>query len=214
MRLVFLGFAVLLLTACSRPLAPGERALAEDIFGGGLASDQVRIAAGFGVVPAPAPRPLPPKSDTIEPRPGVCDRVAPAGPDGPPPAWAIYQTVHVARAFYRDDVMPGWPDQVLLPQVLILAHELVHVWQWQNRRLTGYRPLRAGVESLFNLDPYFYVPEPGAGFLEYGFEQQAALVEDYICYGVFDPENPRRAELRKILEPHFRVARIDEILRR
>lgn len=205
---------VVALTACARPLAPGERALAEDIFGDGFESRKVRIAAGLGVVPAPAPLPLPPKSDSIELRPGVCDRVTPTGPTGPPPAWAIYQTVHVARTFYREELMPGWPDQILLPQVLILAHELVHVWQWQNRDRTGYRPLRAAVESLLNLDPYFYIPEPGAGFLEYGFEQQAALVEDYFCFGVFDPKNPRRAELRAILAPHFQVGRIDDLLAR
>lgn len=202
------------LAACARPLAPGERALANDIFGDGIQVEKVRVAAGFGVVPAPAPRPLPPKTAGIAPRPGVCDRVAPTGPSGPPPAWAIYQTVHVARAFYRDDVMPGWPEQILLPEVLILAHELVHVWQWQNRDITGYRPLQAGLESLINLDPYFYVPDAGASFLDYGFEQQAALVEDFICYGMFDPQNPRRSALGDLLAPHIQVERINAVLAR
>lgn len=195
-------------------MAEGERAFARDFFGGGLKTENIRVAAGFGVAPSSELRPLPPESRTIKPQPGLCDRVAPSGPDGPPPAWALYNTVHVTREYYREDTLPGWPDKILLPQALILAHELVHVWQWQNRGRTGYRPAKAGLESLLNLDPYFYVPDADAGFLEYGFEQQASLVEDYFCYGLFDTENPRRAQLRKILAPYFRVTRIDALLAR
>ncbi len=173
----------------------------------------MRVANGFrGDAPAEQ-RQLPPKRD-IEPRPGLCDRVAPAPREGPPPAWALYNTVHFSREFYRDDVLPGWPDQILLPQALIMVHELVHVWQWQNRAVTGYRPVKAGFESVLNMDPYFYVPEEGAGLLEYGYEQQAALLEDYFCYGIFDPQHARRAELREILAPYFRMDRIDEVLDR
>lgn len=93
-----------------------------------------------------------------------------------------------------------------------MGHELVHVWQWQNRVRTGYRPLRAAMESVLNMDPYFYVPEPGAGLLSYGFEQQAALLEDYLCYALYDPHNARRADLRGILAPHFPLGRLDRAL--
>jgi len=208
------GFILLLLSACARPLAPGEAALANDIFGDDLDVSKVRVAAGFGLGPQPEPKPLPPRKGKIKPRPGVCDRVAPQGPTGPPPAWALYNQISFSREFYREDVALNWPNQILLPQTLIMAHELVHVWQWQNRGRTGYRPAKAGLESFLNLDPYFYVPDEGAGFLEYGFEQQAALLEDYLCYGMFDQKNPRRAKLRTILAPHFRVDRIDEVLAR
>ena len=208
----YLALALLIfLAACSRPLATGERALARDLFGPGLDVDRVRVARGFSALPNADRLPELPQVTAIEPRPGICDRVAPSGPDGPPPAWALYNKVHFSREFYRDDVTPGWPGKFLIPQVLIMAHELVHVWQWQNRGRTGYRPARAGLESLLNRDPYFYLPDDGAGFLEYGFEQQATMVEDYFCYGLFDPDNPRRAKLRRILAPHFRVDRLDEI---
>ena len=101
-----------------------------------------------------------------------------------------------------------------MPHSLIMAHELVHVWQWQKRRITGYRPAKAGLESVLNIDPYFYQAGDDAKFLNYGFEQQAALVEDYLCYGLFDPDNPRRAKIRTILEPHFRMDRLDAALKR
>ena len=214
MRIACLLLALLLAACSSRPLAEGERRFVEDVFGSGMRADRIRVAAGFGVTPEPPERPLPEKQERIAPRPGICDRVSPTPPEGPPPAWALYDTMHFSREFYREDVLPGWPEQVLLPQVLILAHEMMHVWQWQNRRLTGYRPAKAAVESLVNSDPYFYVPGEGGGFLEYGYEQQATLLEDFICYGIFDPENPRRAKLRGILAPYFRVGRIDAILAR
>ncbi|MDJ0825562.1 MAG: hypothetical protein QNJ16_08675 [Rhodobacter sp.] len=214
MRLALL-LAALLLAGCARPLAEGERAFAADLFGDGLDLEQTRVAQGLGVFPATTrAKPLPKVSGKIEPRPGVCDRVETGLEPGPPPAFAVRNRVHVMSDFYRADTMPGWPDTVLLPQALIMAHELVHVWQWQNRAVTGYRPGSAALESLTNADPYFYVPEPGAGFLEYGYEQQAALIEDYLCYALFDPKAPRRAELRTLLAPYFALDRLDAALAR
>ncbi len=213
LRLIPGLLALCLLAACGRPLAEGERAFVGDVFGDSLDPGRVRIARGFGGASATVEdKPLPPKTEKIAPRPGVCDRTAPDPPVGPPPAWALYNRVHVVAEFYRADTLPGWPNQVLLPQALIMVHELVHVWQWQNRARTGYRPLKAVLESFLNRDPYYYVPDDGAGLLEYGFEQQASLLEDYFCYGLFDPGNPRRARLRGILAPHFDVDRIDEAL--
>ena len=209
-----LSICLFVLTACGRPLAEGERAFVTDVFGDGLDANTVRVAKGFSGSTKASPEPLPPKVDRIEPRPGICDRVSPDPPEGPPPAWALYDQVHLTGEFYREDTLPGWPDQVLLPQALIMAHELVHVWQWQNRKITGYRPAKAALESFTNRDPYFYVPQPGEGFLKYGYEQQASLLEDYFCYGIFDPDNPRRAVRRGVLAPYFEVDRIDTVLAR
>ena len=208
----WLGILLLLgLAACGRPLAEGERAMAADMFGDSLDLDRIRVKSGF--------RGAPPTVDSVltageppEVTPGLCDRVAPAAKKSLPAAWVLYNTVHFTKLFYRTDTAPDWPNQILMPHLFVLGHELVHVWQWQNRRLTGYRPMKAAVEALLNRDPYFYVPDPGAGFLEYGYEQQGALLEDYLCYAVFDPENARRASIRTILSPHFQMDRIDTIL--
>lgn len=214
MRYLLALTVLFVLSACAgRPLAEGERALAQDIFYEDLDLDRVRVKSGFRGAPASEDAPLP-EVQQIAPRPGVCDRVAPSAPQGPPPGWALYNTIHFSKEWYREDVAPGWPGTVLLPQTLIMAHELVHVWQWQNRDRTGYRPAKAGLESVFNLDPYFYVPDESAGLLEYGFEQQAALLEDYMCYGLFDAANPRRAKLRVILAPYFNMDAFDTALAR
>jgi len=211
---VFLALALVLLAACARPLTTGERAFSQDIFGETLNPDSMRIAAGLGLTPPPPPRALPPVSGALKPRPGICDRV-PQGPrTEPPPAFSLFQTVHLGRPYYRADAAPGWPARVLLPQALLLAHEMTHVWQWQNRALTGYRPVLAALESILDLDPYYYGSDDAAGFLGFGYEQQAALVEDYVCYALLDPKAPRRAELRAVLAPVFPIDRLDVTLNR
>ncbi|WP_133176149.1 hypothetical protein [Pelagivirga sediminicola] len=212
------GFAALAiicalaLSSCARPLTPNERAFAADVLGPGLDVEKVRIARGFTPLP-----PAPPEPDTSDLYPviaenqisGLCDRTSPEPRSGPPPGWALWSRVHMSREFYRADLAPDWPRSTRFPQALVLAHELVHVWQWQHRRVTGYRPARAAFESLINMDPYFYVPGPDASFLRFGFEQQAALLEDYVCYALYDPAAPRRAELRRLLAPYFPVDRLD-----
>ncbi len=206
---------LLALAACTRPLAPGEKALAEDMFGPTIDTSRIRVTEGLGLKPLPRPKPLPPTGGKIERRPGLCDRTAPdTGPPEPPPAFAVYDRIHMMPEFYHAEIMPGWPKRLRIPEVLIFSHELVHVWQWQNRKRTGYFPARAALESLTNKDPYFYVPDNESQFLAYGFEQQAALFEDYMCYLIFDPEAPRRAEIRKILAPYFTLDRLETAMGR
>lgn len=53
-----------------------------------------------------------------------------------------------------------------------LAHELTHVWQYLALRRTGPELLA----SRF----YRYRLDPARVFLSYGYEQQAAIVEDYV----------------------------------
>ncbi|MFD0858235.1 hypothetical protein [Roseovarius aquimarinus] len=209
--------ALAALAACSRPMTENERRFAADIIGPTLDMDRVRIARGFTLIPPPPETPvmsdLYPVVDenTVT---GLCTRAAPEPRSGPPPGWALWNRVHFSREFYRADLAAGWPEAARFPQGLVLAHELVHVWQWQNRRITGYRPARAALESIMNMDPYFYVPGEGASLLEFAYEQQAALLEDYLCHALYDPEAPRRAELRPLLAPWFPVDRLDAALRR
>lgn len=207
--------AVLVLAGCAvRPLTPNERAFAADVIGPALDTDKVRVAESMGLTPLPAssPRPSEPLLVRSAPRKGFCDRTAPEAVSGPPPAWALYNRVHLVPEIYHPDLAAGWPEAARLPEALVLAHELVHVWQWQNRRRTGYHPVRAGLEGFLRRDPYFYVPEDRSRFLDYGYEQQAALLEDYLCYALYDPANPRRVELRRILSPYFPLDRLDRRL--
>lgn len=202
------------LSACSRPLTPNERRFADDVIGPTLNKDAVRVSQGFGFAPPPRTPAEPVNAHPVgsEIHPGFCDRTAPQAPSGPPPAWAVYNRISLTAPIYQPDTATDWPHVAQFPQALIMAHEMVHVWQWQNRGRTGYRPMRAALESVLNMDPYFYVPDSESGLLNYGFEQQAALLEDYMCYALYDPKNPRRAALRPILTPYFPLDRLDAAL--
>jgi hypothetical protein len=63
-------------------------------------------------------------------------------------------------------------ETVTLLQRAHLAHELTHVWQYLALRRTGLELL----SSRF----YRYRLDPARVFLSYGYEQQAAIVEDYV----------------------------------
>ena len=54
---------------------------------------------------------------------------------------------------YRGDMVEGWPEVLPLADAMLLAHEMVHAWQWQNRDLTGYHPLKAAFEHVGSADP-------------------------------------------------------------
>ncbi|MCZ4351602.1 hypothetical protein O4H61_03655 [Roseovarius aestuarii] len=206
------ALACLALAGCSRPLTPNEQRFAADVLGPGLNTDVVRVSQGLGLAVPPETPAEAPNAHVVgsEIHPGFCDRTAPQAPSGPPPAWALYDRISLTAPIYQPDTATQWPHAAQFPQALIMAHELVHVWQWQNRARTRYRPMRAALESVFNLDPYFYVPDRASGLLSYGYEQQAALLEDYLCYALYDPTNPRRDMLRPILSPHFPLDRLDQ----
>jgi hypothetical protein len=152
-----------------------------------------------------APEPL----RTVPVRPALAcqDRIwpRPKGPTtrGMTTAMAIFQNVHFRDRWYRPDFLAGWPETLPLAQAMLFAHEMVHVWQWQNRAVTGYHPLRAALEHVGSPDPYQFDTATSAPFLSYGYEQQGAIVEEFVCCLALDPEAPRTARLRAMLEPHF-----------
>jgi hypothetical protein len=193
------------LAACSRPLTTAEEAFAEDLFGDELDTSKVRVAQGLGLVPVyqTAPKSVTLVQGTDE----ACLRVPQPRGAQPPQAFALGNRVHFETGLYSSDMVMEWPGRLRIPQAVIFAHELVHVWQWQNRELTGYSPARAVAESWQLADPYF--SEGRGAFFTFGYEQQAALVEDYMCFAFANPDHPRRDELRAILAPVFDLDRFD-----
>ena len=66
----------------------------------------------------------------------------------------------------------------------VLAHELVHVWQYE----TGMTLVKyVWRDVIGRLGRYAYRLKPGKGFTAYGYEQQAAMMEDWVRlrYGLF-----------------------------
>ena len=196
---------LIVLGGCSRPLTEAEANFAEDLFGDEIDTSKVRITQGLGI--SPLYETVPGKVILVEGTDQACLRVPQPRGAQPPQAFAFRNRIHFDTGLYSSDMMLQWPDRLRVPQALVFAHEMVHVWQWQNREHTGYSPGKAVAESIEFSDPYF--SEGSDTFFSFGFEQQAAIVEDYLCFAYANPNHPRRQELREILEPVFDMDRID-----
>ncbi len=96
--------------------------------------------------------------------------------------------------------MPAYPERLYLVEAMLLAHEMTHVWQWQNRRETGYHPLRAAAEHSTTPGPYLFELDKSPDFLSYGYEQQGAIVEEYVCCRSLAPQAPRSKRLHAMLK--------------
>lgn len=200
MRLVLA--LLFLLAACGRPLTPSEADLATRMFGPGLDTTQVRFYRNGFVGMRSHLYPARPRTTCRE-------RILPP-PDQPyergrAAGIVLFNTVNVRPDVLRPDFSRHREGMMSLGAAMYLVHELTHVWQWQNRALTGYSPLRVGREHAASDDPYLFDTEANARFLDYGYEQQASLVEEYLCCQVLDPEGARTARLQglisQVMEP-------------
>ncbi|MFY2825858.1 hypothetical protein [Ruegeria sp. MALMAid1280] len=189
-----------LLASCGRPLTDQERAFAGAVQGETLNLDRVRLVEGAPVAPITFYR-------KERPRLACRERILPPPAEGivtaKPAAVAVFNKIYFTRDWYLEDYMSDFPEQMNLIAAMLLAHELTHVWQWQNRETTGYHPLRAAAEHGGNNDPYLFDIETSSDFLSYGFEQQGAIVEEYVCCRALDPMAPRTERLHDMLGEHF-----------
>lgn len=191
---------LILLASCGRPLTEQERAFADTMQGSTLNLDRVRLVEGAPVTAITFYR-------KARPRLACRERILPPPEEGvvtaKPAAVALFNRVYFTKQWYLEDYMSDFPEQMNLVASMLLAHELTHVWQWQNRRTTGYHPLRAAAEHGGNKDPYQFDIESSPDFLTYGFEQQGAIVEEYVCCRSLDPTAPRTQRLHDMLSAHF-----------
>lgn len=198
---------VTLVAGCGRPLTDTERAFAQKIHGPAVDLDRVRLAKGALVGSVTFKRPArprvtcrerilpPPKSDIVTSRPA---------------AVVLFNRIHFTHDWYLDDYMPQYPDRLYLIEAMLLAHEMTHVWQWQNRELTGYHPLKAATEHGRSDDPYLFDASVEHDFLDYGFEQQGAIVEEYVCCRALAPEADRTQRLHDMLAEVLPVSELPQ----
>lgn len=186
----------LVVTGCARPLAPGEEELAARLFGDTLDPGRVRLFEN-GLIGAIS------REYKVRPRTTCRERIRPPhqGPSFTARAAGavLGHVIHLRPDIMRPDYTARHDGVASLAAVMFLAHELTHVWQWQNRAITGYTPIRAAFEHVGGNDPYLFDPASKARFLEMGYEQQAVLVEEYICCTVLDPDGARTQRLRATL---------------
>lgn len=195
---------LLFLAACGRPLTDAERAFAQGIHGDTLDYDRVRLHDGAPTravtfTRKPRPRttcreqifpPLPPETEVVTTKPA---------------AVALFNRVLFDKDWYLEDYLPDYPDRVGLVASMLFAHELTHIWQWQNRKLTGYSPLRAATEHRPGADPYLFEIE-NRRFLDFGYEQQGSIVEELVCCRALNPAGARTQRLHALVSQVMPVA--------
>lgn len=201
----------LLLIGCGRTLTPAETAFMASLTGETLQTEDIRLITNDFVGDLPRSRPVRPRTTCrekiIPPSTAAREEIRTAGV-----VW--FETIHLNPDFAPDDLLAGYPDQLNLPAAMFLAHELFHVWQWQNRDVTEYHPFKAAAEHQVE-DPYLFEITPEKRFLAYGFEQQASLVEEFVCCRALDPSGQRTARLTAMLAQALPVKRetaADEVL--
>ncbi|MEP2534061.1 hypothetical protein [Shimia sp.] len=205
MRLVLLVFC-LFLVSCSRPLSEGERAFVADLTGGDtFDAKPVRITADVPLGVATfeyKKRPRLACRERLFPEPK--EKVITTSPAGV----VLWNRLLTSEGWYLEDYMPDYPEQINLQAALFFAHEMTHVWQWQNRDITGFSPRRAAREHSTVGDPYQFELNTNTGFLDYAYEQQASIVEEYLCCAILDPTAPRTKRLKGLLDDVFPVEQL------
>lgn len=182
--------------SCGRPLTEAERSFATRIHGETLAPSRIRLVEGALIGKTTYQRPK-------RPRLACRERIFPE-PTTPtvtvgPAAYVIHNRVFFSRDWYARDYLPAYPARMSLVHAMIFAHEIAHAWQWQNRARTGYSPFKALSEHGTSPDPYLFDIETDTRFLDYGYEQQASIIEEYVCCATLDPEAPRTKRLKSLI---------------
>ena len=195
MRFFVVSFLILL-CACGRPLTENEVAFAKLLHGDTLDVSKVRLVDG-------APTRAVTFRREARPRTTCRQRILPPPKSevvtSKPAAVAIYNHILFDRDWYLDDYLPDYPTQISLVAAMLFAHEMTHAWQWQNRRETGYSPWRAAFEHGNKDDPYLFELSTNPDFKDFGYEQQGAIVEEYICCRALDPTAPRTKRIHDML---------------
>jgi hypothetical protein len=202
---VALLFSLILLAACTRALSPGETSFAKQLFSQEIDTAHIRFNDGAVIGKVTYKREKRPRlacRERIWPEP-TTDTVTVG-----PAAVAIHNKVFFAKPYFSNDYLSAYPERINVFAAMLFAHELTHVWQWQNRAKTGYSPVRAANEHNWVEDPYLYDITTKTTFLDFAFEQQASIVEEYVCCAALDPSAPRTKRLESLLRGAFPLGKL------
>ncbi len=197
---------ILTLAACGRPLTEAERHFMGELQPE-LQTDRIRMIEMPFIGLRSHTRPTRPQTTCRE-------RIFPA-PTSPTvqtstAGMVVFNHVWVAPDYYLEDYLRDYPDRMHLVAAMYFAHEMTHIWQWQQRAETGYHPLRGASEHWISDDPYLFDPSESRDYLDYGYEQQASLVEEYICCRALDPQGARTGRIETILSAYMDLTPLNE----
>lgn len=187
---------LLLLAGCGRPLTEREIAFAQTIHGDTLDVSKVRLWDN-------APTRAVTFRRKARPRTTCREKILPPPTEeivtSKPAAVALWNRVWFDEDWFLEDYLPDYPDRIGLIATMLLSHELTHIWQWQNRKITGYTPFKAAREHQISDDPYLFDVEAEPRFLDFAYEQQASIVEEYVCCRALDPQGTRTTRLHTLI---------------
>ena len=201
--------ALLLLTACGRSLTSTEDAFARAFIGPDLDTDDIRITRSPVIPFFKFTVPVPPRLTCAQKLFPPTDQKTFTGS---PSATVIFNTIHTNPDAYSRNYLRAYPERANILAAMFLAHEFVHVWQWQNRETTGYHPLKAAAEHRASSDPYLFDLNNKSRFHDFGYEQQGAIAGEYICCAALAPNAPRTQRLHDLLAEVFPLQNLRAIL--
>ena len=202
--MILRAFLILMfLAGCGRPLTEAEIAFTRTIHGDALDVKRVRLVDGAPTRAVTFRRKARPRT--------TCRELILPPPTGDivtakPAAVALWTHVLFDKDWYLDDYVPEYPGEINLVAAMLSAHELTHVWQWQNRAVTGYSPLKAAREHQIADDPYLFDIAGNRTFSEFGFEQQGSIVEEFVCCRALAPQASRTKRLHALIAEAMPVA--------
>jgi len=118
-----------------------------------------------------------------------------------PGAWAMCLDNHIffSKSMYRSDFAAATAD---VSGLALLVHECCHVWQYQ-RKIRNYRWYKALVEQLqFGSKVYDYGIDEHDCLVDFRFEQQGAILQDYAGWYLGlggHPAGPLAARFRHVI---------------
>jgi len=198
------------LAACGRQMTDGEIAYSREIISEGLEFGHVRFSGQKAQGIRRAERQL--AQELIETPDGEAnaDRLVSGLPSlFGADAIAIGNTVYFDRAVYSSDFSTSTFDS----DRWLMAHEVTHVWQWQNRDVTGYTFAKVVSEHLeFGDGVYDYHLVDGKRFTEYRFEQQGAIVQCYAMLRQLRPNDPLTIRHERTIRSEFPLNALLELV--
>jgi len=198
-----------LLAACGRPLTEAETKFVKAMHGDQIDTKRIRLVNGAPTASVTFRR-------QKRPRIACRERIFPEPTTQivttKPAAVALFNRVYFDKDWYLENYMRDYPARANLVAAMLFAHEMTHVWQWQNRKVTGYHPLKAAAEHGGGADPYLFDIRPDARLSDYGYEQQGGIVEEFVCCAALDPSASRTKRLHAMLAQSFPIAQLEAIL--
>jgi len=204
--LILLSLTVLV--SCGRLLTDTEKAFTKEIHGDTINTSRIRLVDGALIGNVTYTR-------KKRPRVACRERIFPEQEKESeevtvsPAAFVLFNTVFFSKDWYLANYLPRYEERLYLVEAMLFAHEMTHVWQWQNRRTTGYTPLKAANEHAVSDDPYLFDINTNTRFLDYGYEQQASIVEEYVCCAALDPKAPRTKRLAGLISQEFPIENLN-----